>query len=212
MEKITILIADDHQLIRETWEFLLNNDERFDVVELCASGVEAVKTAVEKNPAVILMDINMGEMNGIDATEQIIKALPAAKVIIVSMLNQPAYVKKMMRLGAVGYITKNAPVEELRTAIIEVSNGNKYICEEIRQILSKTSSAEDENATLHNLSEREIEIVLLIKNGLSSKEISARLEISLKTVEVHRHNILKKLNLKNSASLVNLVNTSGIIL
>lgn len=212
MEKITILIADDHQLIRETWEFLLNNDERFDVVELCASGVEAVKTAIEKNPAVILMDINMGEMNGIDATEQIIKALPAAKVIIVSMLNQPAYVKKMMRLGAVGYITKNAPVEELRTAIIEVSNGNKYICEEIRQILSKTSSAEDENATLHNLSEREIEIVLLIKNGLSSKEISARLEISLKTVEVHRHNILKKLNLKNSASLVNLVNTSGIIL
>lgn len=212
MEKITILIADDHQLIRETWEFLLNNDERFEVVGLCASGTEAVKTAMEKNPDVILMDINMGDMNGIDATAQIMKALPVAKIIIVSMLNQPAYVKKMMRLGAVGYITKNAPVEELRTAIIEVSNGNKYICEEMRQILSETALAENEKASLHTLSEREIEIVSHIKNGLSSKEISARLEISLKTVEVHRHNILKKLNLKNSASLVNLVNTSGIIL
>jgi DNA-binding NarL/FixJ family response regulator len=209
MEKITILIADDHKLIRETWGFILNNDIRFLVIDQCASGTEAVRLSKEKRPDIILMDINMAEMNGLDATEQIRKFSPASKIIAVSMHNQPAYVKKMMKLGARGYITKNSPVDELLTAIIEVNNGNKYICDEMKLILSEQALVENEKQGLNSLSEREIEIVELIKNGLSSKEISSKLDISLKTVEVHRHNILKKLNLKNSASLVNLINTAG---
>ncbi|MBI2730371.1 MAG: response regulator transcription factor [Sphingobacteriales bacterium] len=210
MEKITILIADDHKLIRETWSFILNSDSRFIVADQCASGEEAVRLCKEKRPDVVLMDINMSEMNGIDATEQIRKHSPLSKIIAVSMHNQPAYVKKMMRLGAMGYITKNSPVEELVNAIIQVYGGNKYICEEMKVILSDQALVENEKQGLNSLSEREIEIVGHIKNGLSSKEISGKLDISLKTVEVHRHNILKKLNLKNSASLVNLVNTSGL--
>lgn len=209
MEKITILIADDHKLIRETWGFILNNDKRFSVIDQCASGTEAVILSKEKRPDIVLMDINMSEMNGLDATEQIRKHSPLSKIIAVSMHNQPAYVKKMMKLGAKGYITKNSPVDELLSAIIEVNNGNKYICEEMKVILSDQALVENEKQGLNSLSEREVEIVQLIKNGLSSKEISSKLDISLKTVEVHRHNILKKLNLKNSASLVNLVNTAG---
>ena len=209
MEKISILIVDDHKLIRETWGFILNNDKRFSVVDQCASGTEAVRLSKEKRPDIILMDINMSEMNGLDATEQICKHSPLSKIIGVSMHNQPAYVKKMIKLGAKGYITKNSPVDELLSAIIEVNNGNKYICEEMKIILSDQALVENEKQGLNSLSEREIEIVQLIKNGLSSKEISSKLDISLKTVEVHRHNILKKLNLKNSASLVNLVNTEG---
>ncbi|MGE5107087.1 MAG: response regulator transcription factor [Sphingobacteriales bacterium] len=209
MEKITILIADDHKLIRETWSFILNNDQRFSVVEQCANGAEAVRLSKEKRPDIVLMDINMSEMNGLDATEQIRKHSPLSKIIAVSMHNQPAYVKKMMKLGAKGYITKNSPVDELLSAIIEVNNGDKYICEEMKEILSDQALVENEKQGLNSLSEREIEIVQLIKNGFSSKEISSKLDISLKTVEVHRHNILKKLNLKNSASLVNLVNTAG---
>ncbi|RTL57494.1 MAG: response regulator transcription factor [Sphingobacteriales bacterium] len=209
MEKINILIADDHKLIRETWSYILNNDNRFSVTDQCASGEEAVLIAKEKRPDIILMDINMSEMNGMDATEQIRKFAPTSKVVAVSMHNQPVYVKKIMKLGARGYITKNSPVDELLNAIVEVHNGNKYICEEMRQIFSEQALAENEKNGLNSLSEREIEIIQLIKSGHSSKEIAAKLEISLKTVEVHRHNILKKLNLKNTAALVNFINISG---
>lgn len=209
MEKISILIADDHKLIRETWSFILNNDTRFSVSDQCASGEEAVTIAKEKRPDVVLMDINMTEMNGLDATEQIRKFAPASKIVAVSMHNQPVYVKKIMKMGARGYITKNSPVNELLNAIVEVHKGNKYICEEMKQILSEQALVENEKQGLNALSEREIEIIQLIKNGLSSKEIAAKLDISLKTVEVHRHNILKKLNLKNTAALVNFINTSG---
>lgn len=209
MEKINILIADDHKLIRETWSYILNNDNRFSVTDQCASGEEAVLIAKEKRPDIILMDINMSEMNGMDATEQIRKFAPTSKVVAVSMHNQPVYVKKIMKLGARGYITKNSPVDELLNAIVEVYNGNKYICEEMRQIFSEQALAENEKNGLNSLSEREIEIIQLIKSGHSSKEIAAKLEISLKTVEVHRHNILKKLNLKNTAALVNFINMSG---
>jgi two-component system invasion response regulator UvrY len=209
MEKITILIADDHRLVRETWGFLLNNDQRFTVVEQCATGEEAVVQAKDKRPDVILMDINMTEMNGLEATEQIRKFSPASKIIAVSLHNQPVYVKKIMKLGAKGYVTKNSPVSELVTAILEVQNGNKYICEEMKGILSEQALVDNEKQGLHALSEREIEIIQHIKHGLSSKEIAQKLEISLKTVEVHRHNVLKKLNLKNTAALVNYINTSG---
>lgn len=209
MEKITILIADDHKLIRETWSYILNNDDRFKVSDQCASGEKAVFLAKEKRPDVVLMDINMPEMNGLEATEQIRKYAPATKIVAVSLHNQPVYVKKIMKMGARGYITKNSPINELLTAIVEVHNGNKYICDEMKQILSEQALIENEKQGLNALSEREIEIIQLIKNGLSSKEIAAKLDISLKTVEVHRHNILKKLNLKNTAALVNFINTSG---
>lgn len=209
MERITVLIADDHKLIRETWGFILNNDSRFKVIDQCATGEDAIKMAKEKRPDVVLMDINMSEMNGLEATEQIRKFSPATKIIAVSMHNQPVYVKKVMKLGARGYITKNSPVNELLTAIEEVHKGNKYICEEMKTILSEQALVENEKLGLNSLSEREIEIIQLIKSGLSSKEIAGKLDISLKTVEVHRHNILKKLNLKNTAALVNFINTSG---
>jgi DNA-binding NarL/FixJ family response regulator len=209
MEKINILIADDHKLIRDTWSYILNNDSRFAVTDQCASGEEAVVIAKEKRPDIVLMDINMSEMNGLDATEQIRKYAPSTKILAVSMHNQPLYVKKIMKMGARGYITKNSPVNELLNAIVEVYSGNKYICEEMKQILSEQALVENEKQGLNALSEREIEIIQLIKSGLSSKEIASKLDISLKTVEVHRHNILKKLNLKNTAALVNFINTSG---
>lgn len=209
MEKINILIADDHKLIRETWSYILNNDSRFLVTDQCASGEEAVLLAKEKRPDIVLMDINMSEMNGMEATEQIRKFAPTTKVVAVSMHNQPVYVKKIMKIGAKGYITKNSPVDELLNAIVEVHNGNKYICEEMKQILSEQALVENEKHGLNSLSEREIEIIQLIKSGLSSKQIAVKLELSLKTIEVHRHNILKKLNLKNTAALVNFINTSG---
>jgi two-component system invasion response regulator UvrY len=211
MEKITILIADDHKLIRETWSFILNSDPRFNVIAQCSNGEEAIALAQQLRPKVVLLDINMTPISGIEATEQIRKFSPASKIIGVSMHSQPAYVKKLLKLGAHGYVTKNSPQQEMFEAISEVCKGNRFICSEVKTILSE-QAFDDDNSGANSLSSRELEVIKLIKNGLSSKEISTQLNISLKTVEVHRHNILKKLNLKNSAALVNYINESGLVI
>jgi DNA-binding NarL/FixJ family response regulator len=210
MNKIRILIADDHKLIRETWSYILDSDPRFLVIGQCGDAEEAVEFARIKHPDVILMDINMSPISGLEATQRIRKISPASKIIGVSMHSQPVYAKKMLQMGARGYVTKNSPKEEMIKAILEVSQGNKFICEEIKNIISDQLLDENENTpNINSLTEREMQIINLIKEGQSSKEISINLNISLKTVEVHRHNILKKLKLKNSASLVNFINTSA---
>lgn len=207
MEKISILIADDHKLIRETWSFILNNDPRFVVVAECGDSEQAVEMARTKKPQIVLMDINMTPISGFEATEKIRKVSPGSKVIGVSMHSQPAYAKKMLQIGARGYVTKNSSKEEMITAILEVHAGNKYICDEIKNNISELVLEENKDVpNVNALTEREIQIINLIKEGQSSKEIAHSLNISLKTVEVHRHNILKKLKLKNSASLVNFIN------
>jgi DNA-binding NarL/FixJ family response regulator len=210
MEKITILIADDHKLIRETWGFILNSDERFQVVAECSNGEEAIEMTKKMRPKIALLDINMSPLNGMEATEQIKKFSPSTKVIGVSMHSQPAYVKKLLKLGASGYVTKNSPQQEMFEAIVEVEKGNRFICAEVKTILSEQVFEEDASTGVNALSSRELDVIKHIKDGLSSKEISVQLNISLKTVEVHRHNILKKLNLKNSASLVNYINAAGL--
>jgi DNA-binding NarL/FixJ family response regulator len=211
MNKISILIADDHKLIRETWSFILNNDPRFQVVAICGNAEEAIEMARVKRPGIILMDINMTPVSGLEATEQIRKTSPACKIIGVTMHSQPAYAKKMLAIGARGYVTKNSSKEEMIKAILEVNGGNKYICDEIKNIVSEQLL--DDSDIPHDvniLTDRELQIVHLIRKGLSSRQIADSLEISLKTVEVHRHNVLKKLKLKNSASLVNFINNYSV--
>lgn len=211
MKKISILLVDDHKLIRDSWSFILNSDPRFTVVGETKSGEEAVEIAKILRPNIVLMDVNMSPVNGFDATEQIIKYSPGSRVIAVSMHSMPAYAKRMMQLGAMGYVTKNSSKDEMIKAIIEVSNGKKYICEEVKNILAQKELEEETlPADMNKLSKREIDVVNLIKEGLSSKEIALQLAISLKTVEVHRYNILKKLKLKNTAALVNFINIQGL--
>ncbi len=211
MEPIKILLVDDHKLIRESWSFVLNSDHRFSVIGETSSGDEAIVMTKDMSPDVVLMDVNMSPLNGFDATRMIQKNSPETKVIGVSMHSMPAYTKRMMQLGAMGYVTKNSSKDEMITAILEVQNGKKYICEEIKNILAQQELEEnsENGADMNNLSRREIDIIKLIRDGLSSKEISIELDISLKTVEVHRYNILKKLKLKNAAALVNFINTKG---
>lgn len=208
--KISILIVDDHKLIRDTWSFILNSDPRFQVVAETDSGAKAIELAESSHPEIVLMDINMSPMNGFDATKEIRRISPDSRIIGVSMHSQPAYAKKMLQVGAMGYITKNSSREEMICAINEVAQGNKYICNEVKTILSEQILEENEAPDINLLSQREVEIINLIRQGHSSKEIALELNITLKTVEVHRHNILKKLNLKNTAALVNYINNSGI--
>ncbi len=211
MEKISILLVDDHKLIRESWSFILNSDKRFEVIGETSDAAEAVEIAKTLKPRIVLMDINMSPVNGFETTKQVRKVSPTSKIIGISMHTMPAYARKMLQMGAVGYVTKNSSKDELLAAIIEVNDGKKYICDEVKNILAQQELEDDGVKTdLNLLSKRELDIVKLIREGLSSKEIAVRLDISLKTVEVHRYNILKKLNLKNTAALVNFINSHGL--
>ena len=204
------MIVDDHTLIRETWSFLLGKNENFEVVAECGNGERAIELARDKRPDVVLLDINMAPMSGFEALKMIRKYSPSSKIIGVSMHSQPAYAKKMLRLGAKGYVTKNSPRSEMMEAIAQVSNNKVYVCQEVKNILSEQMLNGDQtNPDINNLSDREMQIVRALKEGLSSKEIAVELSISLKTVEVHRHNVLKKLKLKNTVSLINFINSQA---
>ena len=206
MKKITILIADDHKLVRQTWEFVFNSDDRFQVLAECATAEQAIETSRQLRPDVVIMDINLPGMSGVEATPLILKFSPGSKIIGVSMHTQPAYLKSIMNNGALGYVTKNSSKEEMFKAILEVHAGRKYVCNEIKNILSEAlMNSDHQNKGINLLSRREMQIISQIKNGDSSKEIANELNLSVKTVEVHRYNILKKLHLKNSASLVNFI-------
>ena len=206
---ITILITDDHTLLRQSLGIMLNAEPQFKVVAECGSGEEAVEKAKDSRPDVVLMDYNLPDMNGIEATQLIRKYSPGSKILGVSLHCHPAYARKMMQSGAMGYLTKNSSHEEMITAINEVHNNRKYICTEIKNALSEQMIGGEETTNrLNLLSKRELDIIGYIKQGMSSREIAEAINISVKTVEVHRYNILKKLNLKNVAAMVNYVNNS----
>ena len=134
---IKIIIVDDHQMVRETWKMLLQRDERLHVIGECGSGEEAISSASAMQPDVMLMDINMYPMNGLEATKTISEKHPEIKIIGVSINNQPTYAKSMMQAGAKGYVTKNSTSEEMIRAILEVNSGQTFICKEIQEKMLK---------------------------------------------------------------------------
>jgi DNA-binding NarL/FixJ family response regulator len=209
MEKITLLITEDHKLVRESMVMLFDADPRFQVLGHCGSGEEAVELAKRWHPAVVTMDMNLPGINGFEATAQIVKHSPLSRVLAISMHTQPAYVRKFFQMGAIGYITKNSSKEEMVKAIIETYKNRKYICDDVKNIIAEQEfSGEEKKTGLKSLSKRELDIIGFVKKGLSSRQIAETIQLKVKTVEVHRYNILRKLNLPNVAALVNFVNHS----
>jgi DNA-binding NarL/FixJ family response regulator len=209
-KKISIIIFDDHNLVAEMWSDLINSDERFSVVGICNdTSDKSIETVKTKRPDVVIMDINIMPTSGIEATKLVKKGSPGTKVIGVSMHNQPSFAKRMLKNGALGYVTKSSNKMEMFEAIQTVITGKVYVCKEIQENLSKQVFEDDETPDISKLSEREVDVLKLIKDGLSSKEIADKLFLSSRTVEVHRSNILKKLNLKNTASLLKFIHNSS---
>lgn len=132
-EKIRIIIADDHQMVRETWRVILELHERVTIIKECASGTEAINASINLKPDIVLIDINTYPMNGFEATKKLLKACPGLYVIGVSVNNQPGYAKNMLQLGAKGYVTKNSDREEMLEAIFTVMDGKTYVCKEVRE-------------------------------------------------------------------------------
>lgn len=203
MVKIRILIVEDHKLLRETFAFLLNSHAPFEVVAEADSGEKAIELAKELAPDVVVMDITLPGINGIEATVLLLQASPQSKVLGISIHTQPALIRTLLKKGARGYISKNTSIKEMAEAILEVSKGHQYLSKEISDILQiGEKELDDKKRRFNSLTRREIEIIAEIKKGLMSKEIAKLLGITEGTVEIHRHNILKKLNVNNAASLI----------
>ena len=201
---IKVLIADDHQLFREGLVNLLSNVDDIEVIAQAKDGKETVEKAGKLKPDVILIDIGMPLMNGIDATRILKKGNPELKIIAVSMHSDRQFVKGILEAGADGYLLKNCTYRQLIDAVHSVVSGKKYLSDEITGMiiqgyLEPADYDEDGN---EELSEREIEILKLYAEGKSTREISEKLFISVKTVGTHKQHILDKLDLKSNADIV----------
>ena len=215
MKKIKILIADDHQLIIDGIKSLINNVPQFDLIAEANNGKEAVKIAKLINPDIVLMDIDMPIMNGIEATEKIKSFNPEIKIIILSMHNEKGLVKKLIRLGADGYLLKNSDQNELIEAISKVASGQQYFSPEVTMSLlnkeTEIKSSFKANSIISDLTDREIEILKLIAQGYSNKEIGEKLFISHRTVDTHRTNLMKKINVSNIAGIITFAIKNGFV-
>ncbi|MGZ5221924.1 MAG: response regulator [Chitinophagaceae bacterium] len=204
MEKITILITDDHYLVREALRLLLDEDPRFFVAASTGSGEEAIEIAQQINPDIVLMDISLPGISGLETTKAMRGISSTVKILGMSMQAKPAYALKMIRNGANGYVTKNSSFEEMCKAIIQVHSNHTYLCDEIKDNIANISLSNDDPETqVSAISDREAEVIEFVKKGYSSKQIAECLKISKKTIEAHRYNIMRKLKLKNVAALVN---------
>ena len=205
MEQIKILIADNHRLFRQSWSTFLDSDPRLTVVGEANCGEETIYLASRLLPQIVLIDIHMPGMDVVEIARLIFFVSPKTKIICVSPHSQLAYATKMISAGARGFITKYSTKEEFLSAIIEVHNGNMYMCRESKEHsnISDFITKDDETDRMNLASKKEIKVILLVKKEMSAEEIAKKLSDSIKTNQIQRQNILKKLNLTTRASLIN---------
>ncbi len=201
MKRIKILLADDHPLIRAGFKSLLGKTERFEIVGEAENGKELLELAIILQPDIILSDISMPVLNGLKALEKLAKQHTGIKFIILTMHEEREYILHALKIGASGYLLKNIEQIELERAIIAVFEGGKYFSPIITNILAE-SFVKPEVVELGDLTPREKEVLELVSKGNSTKQVADILGISIRTVESHRINMLKKLKANNTAELI----------
>lgn len=205
MSKIRVLLADDHRMVREGLKMLVNSQADMEVVGEAGDGREAVRLAQELSPDVVLMDVTMPEMNGLNATRQLTQASPLMKVLALTRHSEEAYLQELIRAGASGYVLKQSAPSELLQAVRAVASGGKYLDPAIAgKVMNSFAGTQPKlrGDAPGELSEREQQVLRLTAWGHSNKEIAASLEISVKTVEAHKANALKKLDLRSRIDIV----------
>lgn len=214
-EKINIVLADDHAIVRDGIKYLLEEEERLVVVGEASNGKEALELVEKKQPDILIIDVRMPVMNGIEAVRILNQKPNKTKSIVLSMHDSEEYILKSIEAKAMGYLLKDADKAEILKAIYTVYNGEKYFSGDISNIivnnlLKKTTASEESNSltladddTLNefNLTKKEIEILKLVLLGKTNKEISEELNKSKRTIETHRFNMMKKMNVKNLMEL-----------
>jgi DNA-binding NarL/FixJ family response regulator len=201
---ISILLVDDHKIMREGLRSMLEKQDGIKVVAEAEDGATAIKLAGELRVDMVIMDIAMPDMNGIEATQQIVEKHPDIKVVALSMHTERRFVAEMLKAGASGYLLKDSAFDELAHAIHIIHEGKTYLSPGITGVLVEDYMQQlsgGGNSASSQLSAREREVLQLIAEGLATKEIARRLDVSVKTIETHRHNIMNKLDIRSVAEL-----------
>jgi DNA-binding NarL/FixJ family response regulator len=214
-KKIRVLLAEDHVLVRQGFRRILEDDPGISVVGEARTGLEAIDRCKELKPDVVVMDLSMPDLGGLEATAEILKADPQIKILILSMYSNEAYVRKAFELGAKGYILKNAIEVDLTRAVMALAEGQAYFSPGISHIVLESMKAGTFQGTSQDpyekLTLREKEVLQLIAQGKSNKEIATLLDISVNTVAVHRARLMETLNLHRTAELVLFAVKKGLI-
>ncbi len=216
MKRISILLAEDHMIVREGFRKILELDSDLELIGEAQDGRQAVLLAKKLRPDVLLMDIAMPHLNGLEATRQVLKFVPTTRVLILSAHSDDAYVEKAIDVGAVGFLLKQTSSHEVCRAIHEIAEGKKFFSGAFAQRLecpTATSTAESRRLkkVKHQLTSREMEVLQLIAEGNANKETAVVLGIGVKTVEKHREHLMEKLNIHDTAGLTRYAMSAGII-
>jgi DNA-binding NarL/FixJ family response regulator len=210
IERVRVLLADDHSLVAAGLRSML--DSKFDVVGIADNGRALVQAAELLRPDVILLDISMPELNGIDAARKLRKLVPNAKLIFVTMHTDASFVREALRAGGSGYVTKQSAPAELVTAVEEVLRGHTYLTPVVtRNFVDQTLTGPSSAAPAGELTPRQREVLQLVAEGRSAKDIAESLGISPKTVEFHKSNVLRSLGLRTTADLVKYAIRHGLV-
>ena len=215
MNEIKIIIVDDHQLILDGLKFLIRGVPEFNFVGEAKSGLEALELIKTMPFDIILMGIEMDGISGIETSQLILKEFPDAKILALTMYNEKGIIEKFIEVGASGYALKNIKQEELTEAIKTVVSGKKYFSKAVMETMLEKKSTKivssKENPSENLLTNREVEILKLIAEGFSNREVGDKLGISPRTVDTHRTNIMEKLEIKNIAGLIRYAIENGYI-
>ena len=215
MKRIRVLLADDHMIVREGLRALLEAEEDIEVVGEAENGRQAVQLIKRLRPDVVVMDIAMPLLNGLEVTRRIVKEVPATRVLILSAHGDDEYVRQVVLLGAAGYLVKQTSADVLGRAIREVHKGNTFFSPSIAKRLPNLSSGSPDGrgaiTMKAGLSSREVEVLQLIAEGKANKQVARELGISIKTVEKHRQHLMSKLDLHDTAGLTRYAIAAGII-
>lgn len=214
---LKILLADDHQLVRNGIKIFLESEEGFEVIGEAKNGIEAIEKNEELCPDLVLLDISMPEKNGLDAAPEILSSSNGPKIIMLSMYLDEQYINSCMEAGVHGYIHKGADKEELINGVKKVMEGTNFYSKDVRDVMVNNyiTSLKKKKQKLAqpkiNLTKRELEIVKLIMKGYTSNQIAEELFISNRTVDTHRANLMQKLGVKNSIELINKVTEENLL-
>jgi DNA-binding NarL/FixJ family response regulator len=214
MKKITVLLSDDHTLLREGLRLLLERESDIHVIGEAANGRRAVAETKRLKPDVVLLDLAMPVLNGMEAARQIAKEVPSAKVLILSAYNDDQYIQHAIEAGAAGYLMKETVGNDLLRAIREVAKGNLFFGPPIAKRLSKQRQHRDlqsKSTALPALSSRQAEVLQLVAEGYSTRKIAGLLSLSIKTVEKHRQAVMDKLDIHEIATLTRYAVSSGVV-
>lgn len=209
---VKVLVADDHPVVRKGLQSCLAREERLKVVGEATTGEEAVEKALKLRPDVVLMDISMPGMSGLDATQVLRERAPNIKVLVLSVHNNRDYIFRIIQAGAHGYVSKEAATDELLRAIDSVQNGKTFFSPEIAQAaLQQLVQSGGKKEPFAQLTSREREVLILIAEGKSNKEIASKLGIGVRTIETHRERIMRRLDIHSVAGLTKFAIANGLV-